>query len=66
MGFLLLFKVIYGLLYIFLYSILGLWYVMIAIKSHSFQYLRNINTTETVIDFMHRMYATEPSVEWEI
>ena len=66
MGFLLLLKVISGLLYIFLYSLLGLWYVMIAIKSHSFQYLRNINTTETVIDFMHCMYATEPSVEWEI
>lgn len=66
MGFLLLLKVISGLLFILLYTLLGLWYTMIASKSHLFQYLRNINTTETVIDFMHRMYTAEPSVKWEI
>ena len=47
-------------------SIVGAWYLWNVFRSNTFQYLRNINTTETVLDYMHRMYRTEPVVGWFI
>jgi hypothetical protein len=49
-----------------LYIIWGIFYLTIVLRSHTFQYLRNINTTETVLAFMDRMYATKPTVTWSI
>jgi hypothetical protein len=47
-------------------SIIGVVYLFSVLRSNTFQYLRNINTTETVLDYMNRMYRTEPAVRWFI
>jgi hypothetical protein len=46
--------------------VLGVVYLFFVFRSNTFQYLLNMNTTETVLDFMDRMYRTEPIVRWFI
>ncbi len=47
-------------------SIIGGVYLFFVFRSNTFQYLRNINTTETVLGYMYRMYRTESVVRWFI
>jgi hypothetical protein len=58
--------IIGGIIFIIVYSFLAAAYLVVALKSNTFQYLRNIYTTETVLAFMDRMYATEPHINWFI
>ena len=52
--------------FIFIECIIGAAYLFFMLRSNTFQYLCNINTTETVLDYMDRMYRTEPAVHWFI
>lgn len=52
--------------FILIESIIGAWYLWNVFSSNTFQYVRNINTTETVLDYMSRMYRTEPVICWFI
>jgi len=47
-------------------AILGVVYIIYCFMSHSFQYLRNVVTTEDITMFMRRMYETKPKIEWSI
>lgn len=47
-------------------SILGAFYLFFVFRSNTFQYLLNINTTDTVRDYMNQMYRTEPVINWFI
>ena len=52
--------------FVLIESIIGAVYLFFVLRSNTFQYLRNINTTETVLGYMDRMYRTEPVVRWFI
>ena len=47
-------------------SIIGAMYLWNVFRSSTFQYLRNIDTTGTVLDYMNQMYRTEPVISWFI
>ena len=50
----------------FIESIVGVMYLGNVFLSTTSQYLRNISTTETVLDHMNQMYRTEPVISWFI
>jgi TMEM151 family len=52
--------------FIVIESILGALYLFFVLRSNTFQYLLNMNTTETVMDYMNHMYRAEPVVRWFI
>ena len=47
-------------------SIVWVLYLLNVFYSNTYQYLRNISTTESVVDYMNRMYRTKPIVRWFI
>jgi TMEM151 family len=52
--------------FIVIESFLGALYLFFVLRSNTFQYLLNINTTESVMDCMNHMYRAEPVVRWFI
>jgi hypothetical protein len=46
--------------------IMGVIYFINVFCSHTYQYLRNISSTESVLDYIDRMYRTKPTIHWFI
>ena len=47
-------------------TVLAILYVAFCLTSNSFQYIRNVVTTDDIATFMGRMYKTKPAVYWSI
>jgi TMEM151 family len=52
--------------FVYIEVILGALYLFFVFRSNTFQYLLNMNTTETVVDYMNHMYRAEPVIRWFI
>lgn len=48
------------------FGIVSFLFVVDVCRSNTFQYLRNINTTESVLSYVDRMHRTKPEVLWHI